>query len=142
MSKDNPHRIEITAQEMEALIERGDQRSFVEQDYPIVVAVLRNYFSLDHVVQENAHTILRLVKMLFGHQTEKAKQVLKGSCPKDPSPNATTTTEEAPQGKVQRAWSKRGFGLRRGSESRCSPFLLQSGRPMPALSQRKALPLL
>jgi len=85
MSRDKPHRIELTAQEMEALIERGEQRSFFEQDYPIVVAVLRNYFTLDHVVKENAHTILRLVKMVFGHRTEKAKEVLKNSCPEEPS---------------------------------------------------------
>ena len=83
MNKDKPHRIEITAQEMEALIERAEQRGIVEQDYPVVVAVLRNYSTLGHVVQENAHTIVRLVKMLFGHRTEKAKEVLKDSCPWD-----------------------------------------------------------
>ena len=92
MSKDKPHRIEITAQEMEALIERGEQRSFFEQDYPIVVAVLRNYFALDQVMEEKSHTILRLVKMVFGHRTEKAKEVLKNSSPEEPSPNPTTTT--------------------------------------------------
>ena len=96
MNKDKPHRIEITAQEMEALIERGEQRSFVEQDYPIVVAVLRNYFTIDQVAKENAQTILRLVKMVFGHRTEKAKQVLKNSSPEGPSPNPTTTTEGEP----------------------------------------------
>jgi transposase len=96
MSKDKPHRIEITAQEMEALIERGEQRSFVEQDYPIVVAVLRNYFTLDQVTEEKSHTILRLVKMLFGHHTEKARQVLKDSCPEGSSSNPTTTPEGKP----------------------------------------------
>jgi transposase len=101
MNKDKPRRIEITAQEMEALIERGEQRSFFEQDYPIVVAVMRNYFTLDHVAKENAHTILRLVKMVFGHPTEKAKEVLKNISPKESSPNPSKceTQSESPKEK-------------------------------------------
>ena len=95
MNKDKPRRIEITAQEMEALIERGEQRSFFEQDYPIVVAVMRNYFTLDHVAKENAHTILRLVKMVFGYPTEKAKEVLKTISPKESSPNPAKRATEA-----------------------------------------------
>ena len=87
MNKDKPHRIEITAQEVEALIERGEQRSFAEQDYPIVVAVLRNYFTLDQAHQEKSHTILRLVNRVFGHRTEKAKEVLKDSSPEQDPPN-------------------------------------------------------
>jgi hypothetical protein len=60
VNKDKPHRIEITAQEIEALIERGEQRSFFQQDYPIVVAVMRNYFTRDHVAKENAQTVAHL----------------------------------------------------------------------------------
>ena len=101
MNKEKPHKIEITAQEMEALIERGEQRSFVEQDYPIVVAVLRNYFSIDQVAKENAHTILRLVKMVFGHRTEKAKQVLKNSCQQGSSLNPTRTDGKSAKEKSQ-----------------------------------------
>lgn len=138
MSKDKPHRIEITAQEMEALIERGEQRSFVEQDYPIVVAVLRNYFSLDHVVQENAHTILRLVKMLFGHQTEKAKQVLKGSCPKDPSPNATTTTEGKPPKEKSKGHGRNGASAYEGAQKVGVPHsCYKAGDPCPLCPKGK-----
>lgn len=121
MNKDKPHRIEITAQEMEALIERGEQRSFVEQDYPIVVAVLRNYFTLDHVVKENAHTILRLVKMVFGHHTEKAKQVLKNSSPEEPSPNPTTTTEGEPPKEKSKGHGRNGASSYLGAEKVCVP---------------------
>jgi hypothetical protein len=119
MNKDKPHRIEITAQDMEALIERAEQRALVEQDYSIVVAVLRNYFTLDHVVKENAHTILRLVKMLFGHRTEKAKQVLKNSYPEEPSPNPTTTTEDEPIKEKSKGHGRNGVSSYLGAEKVC-----------------------
>ena len=93
MNKDKPQRIEITTQEMDALIERGEQRSFLKQDYPIVVAILRNYFALDRVAKENAQTILRLVKMVFGYSTEKAENVLKRIVGKEPSPDQSATAE-------------------------------------------------
>ena len=121
MNKDKPHRIELTAQEMEALIERGEQRTFVEQDYPIVVAVLRNYFTLDHVVKENAHTILRLVKMVFGHHTEKARQVLKNSCLGEASLNPATTTEGEPPKEKSKGHGRNGASSYLGAEKVCVP---------------------
>jgi transposase len=117
MNKDKPHPIEITAQEMEALIERGEQRSFFEQDYPIVVAVLKNYFTLDHVAKENAHTILRLVKMVFGHPTEKAKEMLKNISPKESSPNPGTTAEgELPPKVKPKGHGRNGASAYEGAE--------------------------
>jgi len=102
MNKDKPQRIEITTQEMDALIERGEQRRFLKQDYPIVVAILRNYFALDRVAKENAQTILRLVKMVFGHSTEKAEKVLKRNVAKEecsPDQSATAEAERPPKEK-------------------------------------------
>jgi len=96
MNKDKPQRVEITVQEIEALIERVKQESLRKQDYPIVAAVLTNYFALDHVAKENAHTILRLVRMVFGHPTEKAKEVLKNISSRESSPNLTTKAESEP----------------------------------------------
>lgn len=120
MNKDKPQRIEITAQEMETLIERGEQRSFAEQDYPIVVAVLRNYFTLDHVAKENTHTILRLVKMVFGHRTEKAKEVFKNISPKDSSPNPTTKAKaEPPLKEKPKGHGRNGASSYLGAEKVC-----------------------
>ncbi len=77
MSKDKPGRIEITVQEVNRLIERGEKRNFTDQDYVIVLAVIRNYFALEDAYQEKSHTILRFLSRVFGHRTEKAKDVLK-----------------------------------------------------------------
>jgi len=77
MSKDKPGRIEITVQEVNRLMERGEKRSFTDQDYVIVLAVIRNYFALEDAYQEKSRTILRFLSRIFGHRTEKAKDVLK-----------------------------------------------------------------
>jgi len=121
MNKGKPYRIEITAQEMESLIERAEQRGLVEQDYPIVVAVLRNYFTLDHVMEEKSHTILRLVKMLFGHRTEKAKEVLKNSCLEEPSPNPTTTAGGEPPKEKSKGHGRNGASAYEGAQKVCVP---------------------
>jgi len=77
MTKDKPGRIEITVQEVNRLIERGEKRNFTDQDYVIVLAVIRNYFALEDAYQEKSRTILRFLSRMFGHRTEKAKDVLK-----------------------------------------------------------------
>jgi len=139
MNKDKPRRIEITAQEMQSLIERGEQRSFVEQDYSIVVAVLRNYFTLDHVVKENTHTILRLVKMLFGHRTEKAKEVLKNSSPEEPPPNLTTRTEgESSPREKSKGHGRNGASVYEGAQKVCVPHsCYKAGQGCPLCSKGK-----
>jgi len=117
MNKDKPQRIEITTQEMDALIERGEQRSFLKQDYPIVVAILRNYFALDRVAKENAQTILRLVKMVFGHSTEKAEKVLKRIVAKEPSPDQSATAEaELPPKEKPKGHGRNGASSYLGAE--------------------------
>ncbi len=95
MTKEQPKRIELTVQEVEALIERGERQSFAEQDYPIVVSVLRNYFALDHAHQEKSHAILRLLNRFFGHRTEKSREVLKSSSPEQNQPTPSTAESES-----------------------------------------------
>jgi transposase len=121
MNKAKPHRIEITAQAMEALIERTQQESLLKQDYPIVAAVLINYFSLDHVAKESAQTIVRLVKMVFGHSTEKAKDVLKNISPKESSPNPTTKAESEPPKDKPKGHGRNGASSYLGAEKVCVP---------------------
>ncbi len=132
MNKDKPQRIEITVQEVEALIERVKQESLLKQDYPIVAAVLINYFALDHGAKENAHTILRLVKMVFGPRTEKAKEVLKNLSPKEPSPNPAITAEGKPPREKSKGHGRNGASSYQGAERLYIPHpCYKSGDPCP-----------
>ena len=102
MTKEQPKRIELTVQEVEALIERMEQESLIKPDYPILVAILRNYFTLAQIHQEKSYTLLRFVNRIFGHRTEKSKEVLKSASPKqEPSPPMSPEKEspkENPKG--------------------------------------------
>jgi transposase len=111
MNKDN--RIELTVQQAQALLERGEKRSFVEQDYPIVVSIIRNYFALDHAHQEKSHTILRLLNRIFGHRTEKSREVLKGS---EDQPSPSRSAKEKPKGH-----GRNGASSYQGAQKVCVP---------------------
>jgi len=100
MTKEQPKRIELTVQEVEALIERMQRESLIKPDYPVLVAIVRNYFTLDQIHREQSHTLLRFVNRFFGHHTEKAKEVLKDPCPeKQPSSPSSSAVSESPKEK-------------------------------------------
>jgi transposase len=93
MNKDPRLRIEITPQEAQALLLRGEDHCFDKQDYAVAVAIIRNYFALDHAYQEKSHAVQRLLNRFFA-RTEKAKAVLKDPSPADPAPpNSPKVTE-------------------------------------------------
>jgi len=85
---EKPSKIELTLEEIEALRERIRTESLVRPDYRLLDAIIINYFALEHVYQEQVHTLRRMAKQVFGPRTEKAKGVLKSPSPELPSPTA------------------------------------------------------
>jgi hypothetical protein len=81
MTKENPRKIELTLQEVEALLERIRRENLVKPDYGLLDAIIVNYFALERVYQEQSHTLRRMAKQIFGPRTENAKGVLQNSCP-------------------------------------------------------------
>jgi transposase len=141
MNKDKPHRIEITAQEVEALIERGEQRSFGDQDYPIVVAVLRNYFTLDQAYQEKLFAIGRLLNRVFGHRTEKAREVLKDPCPEKHPPSPSASAESESPKEKSKGHGRNGVSAYQGAQKVCVPHsCYKAGDPCPFCPQGKLYP--
>ena len=88
MTKENPRKIELTLQEVEALLERIRRENLVKPDYGLLDAIIVNYFALERVYREQSHTLRRMAKQIFGPRTEKAKGVLKNSYPEQASPTA------------------------------------------------------
>jgi len=120
MTKEQPKRIELTVQEVEALIERMEQESLIKPDYPILVAILRNYFTLAQIHQEKSYTLLRFVNRIFGHRTEKSKEVLKSASPKqEPSPS-TSAERESPKEKPK-GHGRNGASAYEGAQKVCVP---------------------
>jgi len=99
MSKDQPKKIELTVQDVEALIERIGQERLVKPDYPLLMVIVRNYFTLAQIHQEKSHTLLRFVNRIFGHRTEKSKEVLKGVSPEQEPTASTLAAKQSPKEK-------------------------------------------
>jgi transposase len=72
-----PKWIDLSPDEMDALLERVATGSLKEGDYDIIKAMAETISVLSQSVDEKAASIKRLLRMLFGSPTEKAKNVLK-----------------------------------------------------------------
>ena len=121
MTKEKPKRIELTVQEVEALIERIQQESLFKPDYGLLVAIVINYFTLDQAHQEQSHTLLRLVNQIFGHRTEKAKEVLKGASPEKHPRTHRAQLETASPKEKPKGHGRNGASAYEGAQKVCVP---------------------
>jgi transposase len=67
---------------VEELFGRFDADALTKADRPIVRAMMEGYVLLGHAVKEKKGTINKLLRMIFGAKTEKARIILPGSLPK------------------------------------------------------------
>ncbi len=123
MTKEKPKRIELTVQEVEALIERIQQESLFKPDYGLLVAIVTNYFTLEQAHQEQSHTLLRMVNQIFGPRTEKAKEVLKGASSKEAPPDSSSPTETASSKGTAKGHGRNGASAYEGAQKVCVPHL-------------------
>lgn len=72
-----PPPIELSAQQLDALIERIKTRSLLDTDYQTLEAMGETINVLSHSVDEKAASIKRLLKMIFGPTSEKTATVTK-----------------------------------------------------------------
>jgi transposase len=72
-----PPPIELSAQQLDALIERIKTRNLLETDYQSLEAMGETINVLSHSVDEKAASIKRLLKMIFGPTSEKTATVAK-----------------------------------------------------------------
>lgn len=72
-----PPPIELSAKQLDALIDRVKSRSLLEEDYETIAAMGETINVLSHSVDEKAASIKRLLKMIFGASTEKTDTVTK-----------------------------------------------------------------
>ena len=121
MAKDKPKRIELTVQEVEALIERIQQESLFKPDYGLLFAIVTNYFTLEQAHQEQSHTLLRLVNQIFGRRTEKAKDVLQGASSKEAPPDASSPTGTASPKEKPKGHGRNGASAYEGAQKVCVP---------------------
>ncbi len=71
-----PNRIDITPEQLDALLQRVKAGRLEDNDYEIIKAMADTVSYLSQLSDEKATTIKRLLKMLFGDQSEKAQKLL------------------------------------------------------------------
>jgi hypothetical protein len=120
MNKDPRLKIEITPQEAQALLQRGEEKCFDQQDYAVAVAIIRNYFALDHAYQEKSHAVQRLLNRFFS-RTEKAKAVLKNGGPPAPASSTPEVTEGEPTKEKPKGHGRNGAASYAGARKICVP---------------------
>lgn len=66
-------KIEISAEEAEALLERAQGGTITQDDYKIIKGLIETHMLLTQAVAEKSSSIKRLLQMVFGYKTEKNK---------------------------------------------------------------------
>jgi transposase len=71
-----PKRIDLSQEDLDALIERVEAGTLLDNDREIIKAMAETISILSHAVDEKSASIKRLLKMIFGSRTEKTAAVL------------------------------------------------------------------
>jgi len=68
--------VELTPEEVTKLIQRLDTDTLKDDDLPTIKAIIKAYLLVTQALQEKKTSIRKLLRMIFGAATEKAKTVL------------------------------------------------------------------
>ena len=72
-------KIEINAEDAEALLDRVKNGTLAQGDYEIIKGLVDTHMLLNQAVVEKSTSIKRLLQMIFGHKTEKTKNIQNSS---------------------------------------------------------------
>jgi transposase len=138
MTKEKPRKIELTLEEIEALLERIRRESLVKPDYGLLDAIVINYFALERIYQEQSHTLRRMAKQIFGPRTEKAKGVFKNASPEQPLPKPIEKPKSEPPKEKAGGHGRNGASSYQGAEKvYVSHPCYKAGDPCPLCSKGK-----
>lgn len=68
--------VDLTTEEMEELIQRIEAAALRDDDLPTIKAIIKSYLLVIRALQDKKASIRKLMRMIFGAHTEKAKTVL------------------------------------------------------------------
>jgi len=71
-----PKRIDLTTEQLDALLKRVEAGSLQDGDYEIIKGMAETLSFLSQALDNKNTSIKRLLKMIFGHSTEKTAKVL------------------------------------------------------------------
>ena len=90
-----PGRLELSVEQLNALLDRIEQHKITEQDYPLIADLIRSMAWLSKTLEDQNITIHRL-KKIFGFKTERTNNL-----PDVKPENENNSTEAAPNSDAQ-----------------------------------------
>lgn len=107
--------VELTAEEMEGLIQRLETETLKGDDLPTIKAIIRTYLLVIQALRDKKATIKKLMRMIFGARTEKARVVLADTASSENAPASKAQTGEE-SGKKPRGHGRNGASAYTGAE--------------------------
>ncbi len=108
-----PKRIDLSQQELDALIERVEAGTLLDSDREIIKAMADTISILSHAVDEKSASIKRLLKMIFGSSTEKTDAVLKN---KDEEKSSTEKNNDRKKSEKPKGHGRNGASSYSGAD--------------------------
>lgn len=119
-----PKTLDIKQEELDGLLERVKSNELQEGDYELIKALIETVSYLNTLSNEKAASIKRLLKMVFGHKTEKQKK-----------PN---THDRPKRKKKKKGHGRNGAKAYKGAKKiKVSHQTLKSGNDCPACEKGK-----
>jgi len=109
-----PKQIDVTPQELEALLKRVESGALQKGDYELIKGMAETIAYLSQAVDDKSISAKKLLQMLFGGSTEKTETIIKklkslSSGKNAPSPDDTSSEEEQdPAKKKQKGHGRNG----------------------------------
>ena len=121
MTKKKPERIELTPEELDALLERVERDCLQPGDYDVIKAMAETITFLSQAVDTKGFQLKRLLRALFGSTSERSAAVFGDSTEAEPESADTSGRDgdEEPESGASESEpeaSKKGHGRRAASE--------------------------
>lgn len=109
-----PKRIELTSEELEALLKRVESGNLQAGDYEVIKSMAETIAYLGHVADQKGIQVARLLRSLFGSTSEKRETILSEdeSNPTDPGGSESSEESESKDSKKK----PKGHGRRRAAD--------------------------
>ena len=129
-----PQRLDLTLEEIEALLIRVESGTLQEGDYEIIKSLVETVLFLGRAIDEKDTAIKRILRLIFGAATESRQKVFqKEAVPED---------QAEPEKKKPQGHGKNGADAYPGAERVAVPHEnLKSGDPCPECPKGKVYPV-
>jgi transposase len=134
--------VEFTPEDIEGLIQRLETETLSGEDLPAIKAIIRTYLMVIRTLQDKKATIKKLLGMLFGSHTEKAKTVLEGLAASGKSSTVKGAETVKDIGQKPRGHGRKGASAYTGAEKIIVPHpTIRTGDMCPGCDLGKVYPL-